>query len=200
MQKEDITQPKAIDLGLPSGTLWADRNLGAESVTDYGDYYMWGSTEPDTDRPCNWEHTPFNGGFRWYNEDIVETFRKEAFPNGVLSDQYDAAHTQLGKKWYIPTMEQFKELLDYTDSEWAVFGGISGRKFTSTANGNSIFIPSAGRRNGSSVDYVGSDAYLWSSTLDLSYHGNAYLIDFDSGGCSVGNIYRYDGFCVRAVQ
>ena len=199
MQKEATTTPIAIDLGLPSGTLWADRNLGAESITDCGDYYMWGSTEPDTDKVCDWAHTPFNGGFRWHNPDVVETFRMEAFPDGNLSDQYDAAHVQLGGNWHIPTTEQAKELLDYTDSEWTIFGGILGRIFTSKSNGNAIFIPAAGFREGSSVYYVGSRAYLWSSTLNSRNQGNAYGLNFLLDSCFGYVTYRCDGFCIRPV-
>ena len=200
MQKENITQPKPIDLELPSCTLWADMNLGAESVTDCGDYYMWGSTEPDTDNPCNWEHAPFNGGFSRYNPDIMEVFRKEAFPNGVFLDQYDAAHVHLGGKWHMPTEEQCQELRDYTDSEWISLEGIHGWKFKSKTNGNAIFIPASGLRYGSSVRYVGSGAYLWSSTFFSSYPNYAYLLYFDSVSCYVGSYYRYYGFCVRPVQ
>ena len=36
---------KMIDLGLPSGRLWADRNVGAEKPEDYGQYFMHGDTE-----------------------------------------------------------------------------------------------------------------------------------------------------------
>ena len=203
MHKEDITHPQPINLGLPSGTLWADRNLGAESVTDYGDYYMWGSTEPDTDNPCDWEYAPFNGGFQWYNPDVVETFRKEAFPNGVLSDQYDAAHVHLGGKWHMPTKEQFQELLEYTNTEWVMYfngSGINGHKFTSKTNGNSIFIPTAGYWDYSSVYYVGRRAHLWSSTLDSNDPSSVYYLYFNSDYCYVNNYDRFYGFCVRPVQ
>lgn len=35
-----------VDLGLPSGLLWATRNVGATSPEDYGDYFAWGETTP----------------------------------------------------------------------------------------------------------------------------------------------------------
>ena len=199
MQKENITQPIAIDLGLPSGTLWSDRNLGAESVTEYGDYYMWGSTEPCTDKPCDWSHAPFNGGFQRHNLDMFETFRTEAFSNGILSDQYDAAHVQLGGNWRIPTKGQFKELLDCTKSEWVVLNGVNGRRFTSKTNGNSIFIPAAGSRNGSSIYVVGSGARLWSSTLGSGNPYGAYGLYFYSGFVVWNRNYRSFGLSVRPV-
>ena len=204
MQKEDITQPKAIDLALPSGTLWADRNLGAESVTDYGDYYMWGSTEPDTGKICNWKYAPFNCGFKWCNPDILEVFRNEAFPNGVLSDQYDAAHVHLGGNWHMPTKEQFKELIDNTTSAWVYDyqgSGIKGRTFTSKKDSfKSIFIPATGNRNGLTVLSVGSGAYLWSSTLNSGGPYDAYNLYFNSIHCDVYNLYRSFGYCVRPVS
>ena len=160
---------------------------------------MWGSTEPDTVKICDWKYAPFNGGFSWYNDDMLEMFRKEAFPNGVLSDQYDAAHVHLGGNWHIPTSEQFQELLACTDSEWISLDGINGRKFISKTNGNSIFIPAAGYRDSSSVYYVGGYADLWSSTLLSSNPLNACVLDFSSGDCSVYLDVRYYGFSMRPV-
>ena len=192
-------EPITIDLGLPSGTLWADRNLGAESVTDYGDYYMWGSTEPDTDKVCYWAHAPFNGGFVLPNTDMFETFRNEAFPDGVLLDQYDAAHFQLVGNWHMPTNEQFQELIDYTDSEWISVGGINGRRFTSKTNGESIFIPAAGYRSGSCVLYVGSRVRLWGSALCSSSTYYAYHLHFYSGNCYVDYHNCDYGFIIRPV-
>ena len=200
MQKENITQPQPIDLGLPSGTLWADRNLGAESATDYGDYYMWGSTEPCTDKVCYWRHAPFTGDFKLYNEDVFEVFRKEAFPDGILSDQYDTAHVQLGGNWHMPTMEQFQELLEFTDSKWISLEGIRGCQFTSKTNGNAIFMPTSGYRYCSSVNGVGSGACLWSSTLNSSDMYDAYTLSFLSGDCFVDYYRRYYGFCIRPVH
>ena len=195
MLKKTTTTPKAVDLGLPSGTLWADRNLGAESVTDYGDYYMWGSTEPDTDNPCDWEHGPFNGGFSRYNSDMVEIIRKESFHNGILSDQYDAAHVQVGGNWHMPTMEQFHELIDYTDSEWTSFEGIRGRKLTSRYNDHSIFIPASGYRSFLSVYDVGLYAHLRSSTLYSRSPICAPHLYFYSGNCAT----NFRGLCIRPV-
>ena len=37
---------QAIDLGLQSGTKWANMNLGATNISDYGDYYSWAETYP----------------------------------------------------------------------------------------------------------------------------------------------------------
>ena len=200
MQKETTTTPKAIDLGLPSGTLWSDRNLGAESVTDYGDYYMWGSTEPDTNNPCNLEHTPSNGGFKFFNADMLEAFRKEAFPDGVLLDQYDAANVQLGGNWHMPTQPDFEELKNNTTAVWTSLNGISGRMFTSKTNGNSIFIPASGYRDDSDVYDVGIYADLWSSTLNSDDPTSAYNLDLYSRDCYVNDSYRYYGQSVRPVQ
>ena len=35
-----------VDLGLPSGTLWATCNVGADNPEEYGDYFAWGETDP----------------------------------------------------------------------------------------------------------------------------------------------------------
>ena len=59
---EQIKEYEYVDLGLPSGLKWAKCNVGAETETDFGDYFMWGSTTPNTDTPCNWKNAPFNNG------------------------------------------------------------------------------------------------------------------------------------------
>ena len=68
-----MTQYEYIDLGLPSGLKWAKCNLGAASETEYGDYFMWGSTKPNTADECAWEYAPFNGGNTSYNADAINS-------------------------------------------------------------------------------------------------------------------------------
>ena len=66
---EQTKQYEYVDLGLPSGLKWAKCNIGAEKETDFGDYFMWGSTRPNTDTPCNWKNAPFNDGSNSCNEE-----------------------------------------------------------------------------------------------------------------------------------
>ena len=201
---EKVIPAGAVDLGLPSGTLWHKYNLGANSETEYGDYYMWGSTTPDTNNTCDWKHSPFNNSSSTYDAAYFNAHKSEWLDeNDVLKPEYDAAHVQLGGDWHMPTSGQVQELIDNTNNEWVTDyqgSGINGRKFTSKTNGNSIFIPADGRRGDSSFYDVGSDAYLWSSMLNSSNPFCAFNLRFDSGDRRVNYNSRYYGFCVRPVQ
>lgn len=120
-----MTNIKFIDLGLPSGTLWGDRNLGADAPEKYGDYYRFGQTTPFTEDSEEYE-------FRNFGENIAGTGN-------------DAATVILGENFRMATYEQQKELLDLCTWEWANFNGVNGMKVTGL-NGNSIFFPAAGEQ------------------------------------------------------
>ena len=115
---EQIKEYEYVDLGLPSGLKWAKCNVGAEKETDYGDYFMWGSTEPNTKTICTWATCPFNNCNTDYNKEYFNTIKNVVCPNGVLAKEYDAAYQATEGKAHMPTAEQFKELLNNTDNEW----------------------------------------------------------------------------------
>ena len=103
----------------------------------------------------------------------------------------------------MPTKAEFQELLDNTNSEWIADydgTGVSGRKFTSKTNGNSIFIPAAGCCGDSSVDNVGRYGYVWSSSLSTANLATAWRSYFYSGDCGVNYYGRYYGQSVRGVR
>ena len=118
-----------VDLGLPSGTLWATMNVGANSVTDYGNYYMYGmgsKTYDSTD-------TPYAG-----TEDPLAT-------------SADTAAQVWGGEWHMPTSAQMDELIDNTNNEWTTVNNVNGYKFTSkTDSSKYIFLPAAGLWNNGS--------------------------------------------------
>ena len=60
-QAEMIDGHEYVDLGLPSGTLWATCNVGADTPEGYGDYFAWGETEPK--EVYSWET------YKWCNGD-----------------------------------------------------------------------------------------------------------------------------------
>jgi hypothetical protein len=90
-----------VDLGLPSGTLWAKCNVGAKTETEYGDYFAWGETKPK--KEYTWENYKFGVGYnlKKYND-------KDKLIELELED--DTAHVNMGSAWRIPTKEQFEEL------------------------------------------------------------------------------------------
>lgn len=134
-----------VDLGLPSGNLWAKCNLGASAPEAYGDYYAWGEVEPKQ------EYTYPN--HKWYKEGAPSLgFTKYNNEDGKLSleDEDDAVIQKLGNGWRTPTLADFRELTNqkYTTIKKTTLNGVAGYQITSKKNNKkSIFIPFAGFRN-----------------------------------------------------
>ena len=192
-----------VDLGLPSRLKWAKCNLGAKTETDYGDYFMWGSTIPNNDTPCDWEHAPFNNGSSDYDETYFNSVKDTVCPNGILTKEYDAVSQIMGGDWRMPTKAEFDELLSGTTNEWIANYNdtdVSGRKFTSKTNGNSIFIPAAGNRSNSWLINQGHYGYVWSSSLYASNPDNAWHLFFNSNSCNMSNYSHCYGRSVRGVR
>ena len=195
----DTKEYEYVDLGLPSGLKWAKCNVGAEKETDYGDYFQWGSTTPNTAYGCTWVNTPFNNGSSYYDDTYFKSVKNTVYPNGVLAKEYDAATQLMGGDWRMPTKDELRELIDNTTSEWTTINGVSGRRFTSKINGNSIFIPAAGNCGDGSVYDVGSYGSVWSSSLYTSVPDGAWLLGFNSSNCGLSRSYRCYGRSVRGV-
>ena len=190
-----------IDLDLPSGLKWAKCNVGAETETDYGDYFMWGSTTPNTVSECTWTKAPFNGGSSNYNETYFNSVKDTVCPNGILAKEYDAASQIMGGEWRMPTQTEYQELLDYTNHEWTTINGVKGRKFASkTDESKYIFIPAAGCYYSGSIYGGDSFGLVWSSSLDPSYNDYALELGFNSGSYDIYDYYRCYGFSVRGVM
>lgn len=193
-----------VDLGLPSGTYWAKCNLGATSESGYGDYYMWGSTTPNTDTTCNWTNAPFNGGASDYDSNYFNNVKDTVCPNGILAKGYDAAYKATEGIARMPTQPEFQELYDNTNKSWTAINSVNGMKFTSkTDSSKYIFIPAAGIRSDSSAAVLGSGGYVWSSSLYIENYNSAFHLDF---GADAENFYpnavslRYKGLSVRPVK
>ena len=122
---------EAVDLGLPSGTKWAACNVGATKPEEYGGYYAWGETEEK----------------EFYDKSTYKFYQDDEYVNigeDISGTEYDVAHVKWGGNWYMPTWEEFRELINNCKIEWTTFNGVNGEKFTSKINGNSIFLPAAG--------------------------------------------------------
>ena len=175
---------ETVDLGLPSGKLWAKCNLGANSEEEYGLYYQWGDTvgytpeQVGVDKQFDWSDYKFsvNGSssnFNKYNSIDGKT---------VLDLEDDAVYTALGGNWRMPTYEDFQELIDNTTREVASINGIQGMKFTSRNNSNYLFFPFAGYAYTGSMNDVGSVFYCWSSTFDSVISHYAWRLYGTNGG------------------
>jgi len=193
-----------VDLGLPSGLLWATCNVGADSPEDYGDYFAWGETTPkDTYNWSTYQHC--NGSYTTLTKYCTNAdFGNNGYVDNLttLLPEDDAATANWGPDWRMPTEEEWEELLDNTTVTWTTQNGVNGRLFTAT-NGNSIFLPAAGGYTNSGLVDTDSDGAYWSSSLDMVYSDNsdnALGFGFESGNYIVGYAGRYCGFTVRPVR
>ena len=180
---------QAIDLGLPSGTKWASCNVGASKPEEYGDYFAWGETESKS--TYDWTTYIHRNGSR----DTCHNIGSD-----ISGTKYDVARMKWGGNWQIPTKEQFDELLRYCRLKWTTLNGVNGYKFTSEINGNSIFLPAAGRRDVSGLLLAGSYGNYWSSTQNPSNTYNAYGLYLNSGNTGTIYYYRSYGVTVRPVS
>ena len=188
-----------VDLGLPSGTLWATCNVGADSPEDYGDYFAWGETTTKSNYKWN-TYKYCRGSYDTQTKYNTKSSYGTVDNMTVLEMNDDVAHANWGGDWRMPTKDEWTELKDRCTWTWTTQGEKKGYRVTGT-NGKSIFLPAAGFRNGTSLYSAGSRGYYWSSSLSTDYPSYAYLMSFNSGGVSPQNsIDRYYGFSVRPVR
>ena len=191
-----------VDLGLPSGMLWANCNVGADNPEDYGDYFAWGETQPrdyyswSTYRYCHGT----SGTLTKYCNNSSYGYNGFIDNLTTLLAVDDAATANWGYEWRMPTQEEWQELFDNTTSTWTTKNGVNGRAFTA-ANGNSVFMPAAGSINGSSNSSIGSSNYCWSSSLGTSYPYQARCMYFSRSSAScTSQRNRFFGHSVWAVR
>jgi hypothetical protein len=179
-----------IDLALPSGVLWADKNIGASTPYEHGLYFSWGNVIGHAD----------GSGYDFSDAVYAETPGAALTGNVPVNTTYDAARHNMGAPCRLPTVGEFQELNSNCDSEWTDEDGVAGRRFTSRINGNSIFFPASGYYVGATLYSRGSSGYYWSS----SYYSaaNAYSLYFNSSSVNPAdyNVGRRYGFTARAVQ
>ena len=197
----NVSAQKAVNLGLPSGTLWADRNVGASSPSDYGGYYAWGETS--TKRDYSWDtyqyfHDQDGNGVPHDSNWNTQANELTNIGSNISGSRYDVARQAWGGGWKLPTKAQWDELINRCTWTWTTEGGHSGYKVTGP-NGNSIFLPAADYRFGTWSSGVGSYGFYWSSALNESDTSGAWCLDFSSGGREMGYSGHYVGRTVRPV-
>ena len=224
-KKNDTSEPGEhdwVDLDLPSGTLWATCNVGANSPEEYGDYFAWGEITP---KKSNGTWGDYSWGtYKWMNAGQADwtQINKYTFvdnqteacwynSNGtfigdgqtVLLPEDDAATANWGSKWQMPSVEQMRELIDSenTTSTWTTMNGVNGRLVTSIRNNASIFLPAGGRRNGTETQWEGSYGFYWPTMTDKTYSDRACQFSFSASSISiVGSFDRYAGESIRPVR
>ena len=191
-----------VDLGLPSGTLWASCNIGALKSSDAGLYFQWGDTQGYTKEQIGKDKQFTWNDYKFSIDGSNSNFSKYTRKSETLELEDDAAHVNMGGSWHIPTLEQISELINETVSEWVTLDDAKGMKFTSKKDKSKyIFIPAAGSALDGLVVGSGYYGYVWSSMLYSGYH--LYLVPtlgFDCISPFFCDIYSRDnGFTVRGV-
>ena len=196
----DNHHPHLINLGLPSGTLWACCNVGATAPEGSGGYYAWGETEEKSEG-YDWKNYIYSNGSQNSYIDIGLT---------ICGTEYDVAHVKWGGYWQMPSFEQIQELATKCYYEWTEVNGTKGIKFIGV-NGGSIFMPAAWRKikDNSIIEEMGC---YWSGSRDFPvqptvqddaynyfYVSNAHVLLFSKNRCGLNNQNRAFGLTVRPV-
>ncbi|MBQ4621730.1 MAG: hypothetical protein IJB28_03650 [Bacteroidaceae bacterium] len=183
-KSDEPTPGEAIDLGL--SVKWASHNVGASSPEGYGGYYAWGETEEKSDYS--------QGTYKYYSTGYIN------IGSNISGTQYDVAHVKWGGSWRMPTLSEFRELVNNCTWKWTTYNGVNGQLVTGP-NGNSIFLPAASVRYGTKLDYRGSVVRYWSATLYKLGQDGAYTLYFSAAyrysrvewnvnGCAFGHTVR----------
>ena len=206
------TIEKEVDLGLPSGTIWAGWNIGANSPSEKGSLFAWG--ELKTKKAYSWDNYFDENGKR-FNIDSLASGK-----HSLIATECDVATQSWGSDWCMPSKEQVEELINNCAWKWGTSGGCQGL-IGQGPNGKTIFFPVTGYRNE-------AENILWSPNSDGSYwvgelchpkqhdHSNyhemvvaqsqnsqrAYCFSFDNYDKTIkfGCSERYYGHAVRAVK
>ena len=203
-----------VDFGLPSGTLWAKCNIGANAPEEYGDYFAWGETESrifNSNPFIGWTEYKYGCGFysvskytdttAWNCTGIIDNLT-------ILEPCDDAAMVNWGEGWRMPTWDDWRELNSNVSSSWATMNSVKG--ILLVANGDTLFLPAAGLNNGNLADTA---CFYWSSTLGYSisyetgdyssipYQAYTYSKNINNVGSYSPMVQdRYLGFSVRPVR
>ena len=192
-----------VDLGLPSGTLWAKCNIGAYTETDAGLYFQWGDTQGYTadqvgvDKIFDWAHYIFGT-----QDNLTKYNSTDGLTTLELAD--DAAYANMGEDWRMPTEEEYQELINNITSEWVENynnTGVNGRLFTGT-NGHTLFLPAVGIAFDYMIHLSYSGSY-WTASLNpedalKSYY--LYIIGGKDEDLGIYSINRSIGFPIRGVK
>lgn len=171
--KNPVEKIVFVDLGLPSKTMWADRNIGAKDMFDYGDLYSWGeiSVKKDYRQSC---YTNINSDY-------------------IFGTKYDVATQVCGPTYQMPSQKQFDELIKECRWEW----GGNGYKVIGK-NEKYIFLPATGWSCSSVVEHRDVYGYYWTGDRYNSDFAKGLL--FSKSEKKTGNGYLYYGRAVRPVR
>ena len=197
---------QAVDLGLPSGLYWASCNVGATTPEGYGYYFAWGET--DSKKDYSWATYKYANVGEFYHHKFTKYCTDASSgDNGfidnktVLEPEDDAATANWGDVWRMPTDAEWTELREQCTWTWTAQNGVNGYQVASKTNGNSIFLPAAGFRDGNAAPYVaGRRGYYGSSSLLENSSDDIWIVTFNHEKVERDNDKRNKGLSVRPVQ
>ena len=199
---DTIAHHEFVDLALPSGTLWATCNVGANEPEEFGDYFAWGETVPK--EIYDWKSYQygrfFNGRYELnkYCTDSVLGLNGFVDNLTILEPADDAATANWGADWRTPSAAEWEELFETVPNELATRNDVMGWLFTA-ANGNSLFLPAAGYF-WETVFNAGLGIY-WSNTLQSVFPNRSWSFHFNTDSNHLcGSSDRNRGQSVRAVR
>lgn len=177
-----------VDLGL--SVKWASFNLGAAKPEDQGNFYAWGETEPKDS--YSWET------YKYGNESPITKYNSTDNLT-VLDASDDAATVTLGEGWRMPTFTEMKELHDNCTWTWTTQNDVAGY-VVKASNGNSIFLPAAGKMDGELNYDKNLYGYYWTSSLVDGYIYDANGLYLYSDDHDFSEYDRYIGYSIRPVH
>lgn len=181
-----------VDLGLPSNTLWATCNVGANKPENYGHYFQWGVTEAGT-------RFPQQGG-KWYGKSVSELKRLGVIDQyNCLNPEYDAASAYWGDDWCMPSKQEMWELVNLCAHRWTEQNGVNGIEFTGS-NGNSIFLPCAGFKRGDEPTVLEGTRGYYMSASSGEDNSTAAQIYLSQESVHIGTLNRSYGRVIRPVR
>lgn len=226
ISRKEFNPVDAVDLGLPSGLLWAGWNVGATKPEEYGNYYSWGETRPfspDNEYLYLHEYIAWDPAteamWNYWNNELIARYGHGAdgwylyiyddLGTNISGSMYDAARGFHGGGWRMPSVAEWQELFDNCTRKYTTYKDVKGTLFTGP-NGNSVFFPAAGlyqHQWNLGWTNVGAGSYYWTSDLELKRDGTRYEVTAESGARKVGfpnassnSSNRGDGLSVRAVK
>lgn len=167
----------SVDLALPSGTKWANMNVGAKRISDFGTLYSWGETKS--------------------KNSFMQNCYKSITRTNIAGSRHDVSTTTLGKGWQTPSEKDFIELLNHCKWTWSSRFGHTGYVVTGK-NGNSIFLPASGWSCSSTIEHRNRFGYYWCSNKeDNTFARN---LSFGNKERAVKSGYLYYGRTIRAIK
>lgn len=199
-ETESFTTPKGtrgsinghywIDLGLPSGTLWAECNVGASSIENYGGFYSWGETDEKTTYYI--DNYKF---FDYFTENLNMVYKYVG--KDIGGTDLDVAYVKWGNEWKMPTLTQWQELFSKCEREFDEVNNVKGIILTGP-NKKTLFIPAGGNKGGEKHQYKNEWGYYWTSECE-GYSHSVYQLYFNEKSYYYNKTTGVSGYNVRAV-